>query len=199
MNRLQRASIVGVAALGVALWLTGCMTSAPTHHYTLTALAPPPPPGLETERTLGVGPLRLPLHLRQSALVRRTSAYRVTYGDFDLWADPVEDGVTEILMENLARLTGARRVVRHPWRPNEAPDRQLALEITAFELAADGQAELTARWEIRDAHGSLLESGETSRSESAGGQLDALAEALSRALLALSRDLAAALSRHSGR
>jgi uncharacterized lipoprotein YmbA len=139
--------------------------------------------------------VRLPLRLRQAALVRRSSAYRVAYSDLDTWADPVEELVTGVLVENLARLTGAGRVVCYPWRAGEIPERQLSLEITAFELAADGQAELAARWEIRDAGGALLEAGKTTRREPADGQIGALAEALSRALLALSRELAAAVAR----
>ena len=169
MNRIPRAAGVGLAVCAAVLLLAGCMTSAPTRHYTLLALAPASTPGATTARTVGVGPLRLPQHLRQAALVRRVNEYRVTYGDFDLWADPVEDRVLEVLVENLARLTGARRVLPYPWRVGEAPDRQLSLEVTAFELAADGQAELVARWELRDAHGALLESGVTSRREPAQG------------------------------
>ena len=195
MDRFRSAGGVGVAALAAALLLAGCMKSAPTRHYTLLALAPAPTPGRATEHTLGIGPLRLPQHLRQAALVRRVSAYRVTYGDFDIWADPLEDRLVEVLMENLGRLTGARRVLRYPWRVGEAPDRQISLEITAFELAQDGRAELAARWEIRDAHGTLLEAGETSQREPANGEIGALAEALSRAVLGLSQDLSAAVAR----
>ncbi len=195
MKRIPRAAGVGLAAWAAAVLLVGCMKSAPTRHYTLLPLAPAGAPGAPTAPTLGVGPLRLPQHLRQAALVRRVSDYRVTYGDFDLWADPVEDRVLEVVVENLARLTGAGRVLPYPWRVGEAPDRQFALEITAFELATDGQAELVARWQLRDAHGALLESGVTSHREPAAGDIGALAEALSRALLVLSRELAAALAR----
>ncbi len=195
MNLYPRRAGRRLVGCAVALLLAGCMKSAPTRHYTLLALAPPRAAGPTSDCSLGVGPLRLPQHLRQAALVRRTGPYRVTYGDFDIWADPVEDQVVEVLIENLARLSGAPRVLRHPWRVGEAPDRQFSLEITAFELAAAGQAELAARWELRDAHGVRLDSGAGVWREPAAGQIETLAEALSRALLSLSQDLAAAAAR----
>lgn len=195
MNPVRRAGGLAMTTLGAAILLAGCLTSAPTRHYTLQPLAPTGTPTGTLTRTLGVGPLRLPQHLRQAALVRRVSDYRVTYGDFDLWADPLEDRLAEVLVENLARLTGARRVLRFPWRVDEVPDRQISLEITSCEMTPEGDAELSVHWDLRDGRGVLLESGDTSRREPARGEMEALAEALSRALLALSRDLAAAAAR----
>lgn len=195
MKSFWRASGAVVAALAAALLAAGCASATATRHNTLVPLAQTAPPGVISERSLGVGPVRLPPYLRPASLVRRTSAYRVAYSDVDVWADPLEESVTEVVAENLARLTGAHRVGRHPWRPSDAPERQLVLDIRAFELAQDGQAELAVRWELRDAHGALLEAGEAAQRQPANGQTRDLAEALSRALLALSRDLAAVVTR----
>ena len=195
MHSLRWLDGTMLAGLLAALLAAGCASATATRHNTLVPLAPAAPPGMTSERSLGVGPVRLPPYLRQAALVRRSSAYRVAYSDVDVWADPLEESVTDVVAENLARLTGARRVVRHPWRPSDAPERQIALDIRAFELALDGQAELAVRWELRDAHGALLEAGEATRREPANGRTGDLAEALSRALLALSHDLAAVVMR----
>jgi uncharacterized protein len=193
MNGLWQA--VGVVVAATALLLGGCARSAPTRQYTLLPLAEASAPQASSTLTLGIGPVRLPQHLRQPALVRRHSAYSLTYGDFNVWADPLEELVVEVLAENLTRLHAARRVERYPWRAGETPDRQVSLEITAFELAADGQADLAARWELRDARGALLEAGQTLQREPAGGLIANLPEALSRALLAFSRELALDLQR----
>jgi uncharacterized lipoprotein YmbA len=195
MDRHSPDRLAVAAALCALCLLSGCARSGQTRYYTLVALAPAASAAPTAERVLGVGPVRVSRHLREGAMVRRTDAYQLRHCDFDLWAEPVEDGVPRVLAANLGQLTGTRRVARYPWRSAETPERQVAIDLEAFELAADGQAELRARWELRDAAGTLLDSGTTTVREPADGRVDALAAALSRALLGLSRDLAAALSR----
>lgn len=192
MNR-TRWSCLGLAAAALVGLAAGCRHSSPrTRYYTLAVLAPPASAGTRAAPSLGVGPIRLARHLRQAALVRRTSTYELRYCEGHLWAEPTEDAIGRVLAANLALLTGSSRVTRHPWRPSESPERRIALDIDAFELAPDGAAELRGRWEVRDASGALLAAGPIDLRGPADGQIGNLAAALSQALLELSRALAEA-------
>ncbi len=181
-----------LAAFGAVVMASGCVRSGVTRYYTLAALAPSGP-AVPTAPALGVGPLRLPQYLRQDAMVVRAEPHRLEYRDADLWAEPPEDAVAAVLRENLARLTGTPAVLRYPWRLENAPPRQVSVDITAFELSGGSEALLAVRWELRDAAGSLLHAGSTAYREPAEHGIDSLAEALSRALLRLSQDIAAAI------
>ena len=152
------------------------------------------PPAASVPAALGLSPLRLPLHLRQTAMVQRADAHRLVYHDNDLWADSPEEAIGEVLRENLVRLGAASAVWRHPWRAGSAPPRRLAIEITAFELCCPQDAILEARWELRDDRDAVLHRAGAAYREPAADGLGTLAEAQSRALLRLSQDIAAALS-----
>jgi uncharacterized lipoprotein YmbA len=185
---------LAVATALLPMILAGCARSGQTRYYTLAALAPATAAPVAAGPSLGLGPVRASRHLRQAAMVQRTTVFQLRLRDFDLWGEPVEEGIGNAVAANLGQLTGAQRIVRYPWRPTEVPDRHVSLQIEAFELAADGQAELRARWEVRDASGTLVAAGTTTVLEPANGRIDELAAALSRALLTLSRELAAAVS-----
>jgi uncharacterized lipoprotein YmbA len=194
MTRFCLYALPAVLA-AILLGSAGCARSAATRYYTLEPLAEvaPASPGGVAE-VLGVGRVQVPEYLQQRSLVVRQAPFQLHYCDFDLWALPTADAVAQVLRDNLARLTGAARVVCQPWRADDAPRRQVNLEITALEMDEAGRGVVEARWEIRDARGGLLDSGQGAYREPAGA-IPALPAALSRDLLALSRDLAAALSR----
>jgi len=185
---------IGTATVCLLCLLAGCLRAPGARYYTLAALAPAPT-GATTEATLGVGPVRVSRHLRQPAMIRRTSAFEVRHCEFDLWADPLEEDIPTVIADNLARLTGAGRVLRSPWPAAETPKRQISLAVEACELNPDGQAELRVRWEVRDPAGTLLDGATATLREPAEGDIGQLAAAVSRALLTLSRDLAAAVGR----
>ena len=192
--RLPNALMAWLAALGLAAAASGCVRSGVTRYYTLAALAPAGPAAGTTAGALGVGPVRLPQHLRQNAMVVRVEPHRLEYRDADLWAEAPEDAVLAAIRENLARLSGLRPVLRYPWRGGDAPRCQVAVEVTAFELAGTREAVLTARWEIRDANGVLVRTADATYREPAEHGVASLAEAQSRALLRLCQDIAAALA-----
>lgn len=193
----RRLVMALLAAAGSLVLTTGCLRRAELRTYALRPLAaeaPGPGAAAAPATALGLSPLRLPLHLRQTAMVRRVDLHRLVYHDNDLWADSPEEAIAEVLRENLVRLGAASAVWRHPWRAGSAPSRRLAIEITAFELCSPREAILETRWELRDDRDAVLHSAAAAYREPATGGVVALAEAQSRALLRLSQDIAAALS-----
>lgn len=192
MNHPPHLGAKTACAAGLLCLMAACVGTPGARYYTLAVLAPPPA-GARTDLTLGVGAVRVARHLRQPAMIRRTSAYELRHCEFDLWAEPLEDSIASVTAENLARLTAARRVLLSPWSAADAPERQLTLTVEACELNPKGQAELRLRWELRDAAGTLIEAASTNLCEPAGDDIANLAPALSRALLTFARNLTPAL------
>lgn len=101
-------------------------------------------------------PLPLPAHLDRDslfmpqgasgALVRPLAGAR--------WVEPLRDAVPRLLREDLLRRMGGQPLWAAPLPPGLAPTRQLRVEITTFEIGADGRTLATqARWSIADARG----------------------------------------------
>ena len=146
---------------------------------------------------LGIGPVAFPRYLERPEVVTRVSATEVHPAVFDLWAASLRAQFEQVLGENLLRLGAADRLMRFPWFPGTVPDLAVAVDVLRFENDAERPATVDARWRIRDLHaGKLLRAGESSLSEPANGSGTAAAvDALSRALGAMSREIAAALAR----
>ncbi len=103
-----------------------------------------------------MAPLPLPGHLdRDSLFVPQGAggaAVRMLAGA--RWVEPLREAVPRLLREDLTRQLGARPLWTAPLPPGLVPARQLRVEITAFEIAADGKALVTrARWSLADARG----------------------------------------------
>jgi uncharacterized lipoprotein YmbA len=116
--------------------------------------APAAPPAREVWQLML--PLPLPAHLERDnlfvpqgasgALVRPLAGAR--------WIEPLRDAVPRLLREDLLRRLGGQPLWTAPLPAGLAPTRQLRVEITTFEIGADGRTLATqARWSIADARG----------------------------------------------
>lgn len=100
-------------------------------------------------------PVPMPAHLDRDGLYLPQGAAGALVRPLDgaRWIEPLRDAVPRLLREDLARRSGAP-VWTAPLPPGLAPTRQLRVEITAFEIAADGQALVTqARWSLAETRG----------------------------------------------
>lgn len=173
-GRMGFGAGLGAGALALAQ-LAGCAASAvpPTVWLRLASDAPPAPgsgapAAAGSAATSGapvapagevwqlMQPLPLPAHLDRDslfvpqgaggALVRPLAGAR--------WVEPLRDAVPRLLREDLLRRMGGRPLWTAPLPPGLAPTRQLRVEITTFEIGADGRTLATqARWSIADARG----------------------------------------------
>jgi uncharacterized lipoprotein YmbA len=101
-----------------------------------------------------------------------------------------------VLAENLALLLGTEDVLLLPQRRDFALDRQVEVDVTRFDVDAAGNAVLDARWWVYGRNGEkLLRSGRSTVSEPATvGDYTSAAAALSRALGAMSDEIAQAIT-----
>jgi uncharacterized protein len=197
------ARTLGIALALAALAGGACRlprASAPPRYWVLTTVDGDVPEG-PVERTIGVGPIELPAYLDRAGVVTRAGS-RVEVAPFDLWGQPLADNVTQVLGRNLERLAPGTAVEIFPWNvPSRALDRRVVVRIARFEADADGNVHLEASWDVRSGAGTeLLASGRSSiREPLAGGAgVEQITGAMSRALGALSRNIAAQLIARRG-
>ena len=160
---------------------------------TLTNIGPPPA-AVQHELAIGVGPVTLPPYLDRRQIVTRASRAKLTLAEFDQWAAPLQDTVAHVLAENLALLIPTERVWLAPWPRTAAVDYQVLVEVTRFDGTTGGEVVLAARWSLVTAEEKELLMRQARFSAPACEQdYEVTATAMSQALGALSRDIAAAI------
>lgn len=189
MPRRSALLLVAVAA--------GCLGPKPdpTRFFVLSPVASPSgqaPAGATP--TLGVGPVRLPDYLDQTAIVTRVTDQEVDFVSSARWAERPSTMVTRVVAGNLSTRTGGREVVLHPWPVDRQPAVTAAIEFTRLEVTRAGTAVLRAQWRVQE--GERVRTGFTAIDEAAADTtMDARVAALNRALGRLSDEVAAAIGR----
>jgi uncharacterized lipoprotein YmbA len=185
----------------IALIMIACAPAAlPTRFYVLTAVPPAGGAPLTTrDVTVGVGPVVLPGYLDRPQIVTRTGGDEIDLAQFDQWGEPLRSAVPRVLAEDLAARVPTERIILFPWRGTRTVQYQVAVEVLRFEGKPGGEVMLRARWRLLDASGRELALRATAVTEATGGPgYRPLVAALSRALAALSSEIAAAITEASG-
>jgi uncharacterized lipoprotein YmbA len=197
MQKTRRSLLLGMVVLCACL--AGCARTQATRYYTLSPVAPG-----SSERagpsslSLGVGPVILPEYLDRPQMMTVAGANEVAFAEFHRWADPLDEMLARVLKEDLAALLATENVAPYPWPAEFEPD--VVVEVEVLELAGqpDGGVTLEARWLVRAAGGR----GRVRRTQiempAEAGDYAALAAAASRAVAALSREIADAIEASSG-
>jgi len=145
---------------------------------------------------LGVGPVALPERLNRPQIVTRVGENEVLLSEFSQWAEPLEDNFAAVLTENLSRLIPTDRVVVYPWPKRTEIDLKVEVEVIRFAGQPGGNVALAARWRLARGNGAeALPLRLSSYEEPVGAKnAEALVAAMSRALGALSGDIASAIA-----
>jgi hypothetical protein len=191
-----------MAVVATCLLLASCANTSPTRFYTLSSLSATPgeTPGMASrDLTVAVGPVTLPEYLNRPQLVTRDGSNQVRLADFDSWIEPVQGLFARTLVENLSVLLGTDDVLLMPQRRPVRPDYQVEVEVTRFDVDTSGNAVLDARWWVLDERGeAVLRNGRSTIVQPATiGDQAAAAQALSGALIGMSREIAGAIADHA--
>lgn len=184
-------------ALGALALVAGCLSLGPrpdrTRYYVLETAASAPDPARPAIRAVGIGPVRLPAYLDRPELVTRAGPARLEVASVDRWAAPLDVLFTAALAEDLRAALPAHEVLAEPWPVGASPEWSVSVDVLRFEGEPDGTAVLEARWIVRRS-GALAGQGVTiARERGAAPEVAATVAALSRAIGALARDVAAAV------
>jgi uncharacterized lipoprotein YmbA len=146
--RTRLYAVLGLA--GAVLALAGCISLKRTpeaRFFVLQSLAQPTAAQGRQEPIgiVGVEAVRLPGHLDRPQLITWTAPNELTVDEFLRWAEPLEDGITRTLVENLAALLPDYQVVRRPWPGGTHARCRVAVSLRHFGLQRDGTVQLDGR------------------------------------------------------
>lgn len=192
---IMRRSRAGLTTLCLAVaLLAGCSRSPRVTYYTLNTVAPGEK-AAPAALSVAIGPITLPGLVDQPLLVVRTGPNQVDIQELRRWAEPLKGEVPRIIAADLALLLPESRISAYPQSTGMDADYRVQIDIQRFELSATEGATLDVLWSVRHTKGdSTPKSGRSVATEPAGAAgFDALVAAQSRALAAVSRDLAQAL------
>ena len=193
-----RTALVFVAMLAIMGVAAGCGESKPSKFYSLSAIAQnqpgATPSSSASEAAIGVGPVELPKYLDRPTIVSFATPNRVDISEYERWAEPLSDNFTRTVAENLSVLLATGRIDTYPFMPGVARsfDRQVLIDVSQFRRVPDNKIELRAVWRaVEPERRRNLASNSFATFEPIEDQsVDAVVAAMSRAVAALSRDIA---------
>jgi len=191
-TRIMRA---GLLVLALAAGMTaGCARSAPTRFYTLCPAATGDLEPAGAGPVVVVAPVRVAAYLDHSQIVSRLDGGAVHLAELDRWAEPLDDGIRRVLVENLSRLLPSERVSENRSGGARVPHWRVSVSVSRLERVQD-QVILTARWFVmRDAQdGSIAERLSTVTVDVGDREVASMVSAQSRALAELSKEIADAI------
>lgn len=192
-NRLQ------APALALSLLACGCAQGPPPNLYLLHAQADQRLAGVERGVTVGVGPVELPPYLDRPQIVTRDTDYRLQLSEAHQWAEPLKANVSRVVAVNLSNLLSSNRIYLVPRRQRTQLDFEVSIDVARFDGQLAKEVALDARWNLHDGDSGRLLLSKVSiiREVPHGGGYAALVAAKSRALRALSAEIAEAIRRRS--
>jgi uncharacterized lipoprotein YmbA len=147
-----------------------------------------------------VGPITLPKYLERPQIVTRAGRNQLTLGEFDRWAEPLQDNVTRVLAENLARLIPTDHLLLQAWPRSSTLDYQVTVEVLQFDGWLGSESTLLARWSILDqAERELFNRMVHLHAPTGGRDYEAMVVAMNQMIETLSRDIATAVQRLASR
>ncbi|HEU5194058.1 MAG TPA: PqiC family protein [Methylomirabilota bacterium] len=156
--RATTLRVTTVGLLAAAVGLAACASvKDPTKYYILgaapaAAQAPARPAAADTGPTVGVGPVLIAGYLDRTAIVTRNADGQLDVSMYQRWAEPLELGVAQTLVSELAARLGTERVIVYPWRGRfeRVIDYQVGVVVIRFDGTLGRDVTLDARWRIVD-------------------------------------------------
>ena len=197
---LRRLAAVSLVASLLGL---GACAGTPSRFYllnTLSASETVPATAAAQGPVIGVGPITLPKYLDRPQIVTRVGRNQLALGEFDRWAEPLQDNVLRVLAENLVRLIPTDQILLHPWPRSVTLDYQVSIEVLQLDGWLGGESTLLARWSILDgAERELFNRMVYLHAPTGGQDYDAMVVAMNQMLETLSRDIATGIQRLASR
>ena len=192
--------ITSHALVVACLALAGCAgTPSPkTSFYSLSVEAPPSlserATGAAAATRVSVTRVGIPGIVDRPQIVLRTATNSVEIFDFHRWAEPLQEAIPRVVAGNLARQLGPGYAVSANILPGLPPDVRVAVDVQKFEAAMDTGVAVEALWSVRPGAGEARVGRTLVEEPAAEAGHAGIAAAYSRALVAVARDIAAAVS-----
>ena len=195
MRTQKSLAPVMVLLLALVVCFSACGGKSATSQFYV--LSPLPQPGLSAGEgmTIGVFPVSMPDYLDRPQIVTRVSDNEIKLDEFSRWAEPLKDSFTRALVQNLSTLLDTAKVVRTTRSAGVPMALQVGVEVVQFDGTLGGEVVLIVQWGVFEADGKKLLMGKRSsfKEPTGAATYEALVAAESRAVAALSREIAEAI------
>jgi uncharacterized protein len=188
---MMRSILFLIAALAVGT-LGGC-SSPRSGFYTLSSDTTLERSGPVVPISIVVGPVTVPELVDRPQMVTRVSDNEVAVNEFARWGEPLKSNIPRAIAGNLVQLLGTGNVSVFP-QGEEAGVYRVSVAILRFDSVPGDSVTIDALWTVRPPKQAALVTGHSVAHEPVTGPgYIAIAAAHSRALAAVSRDVAAAI------
>jgi uncharacterized lipoprotein YmbA len=131
-------------------------------------------------------------YLDRPQIVQRIGSNELKLAETHRWAEPLRNNFTQVLAENLSLMIPTRQTTLFPWTRSTRIDYQVQVIVNRFDADTNGNAVLSASWKVlrKDPDEVLAMEKSTYTEAASGTDYDAIVTAQSRALAALSLEIA---------
>jgi uncharacterized lipoprotein YmbA len=139
----------------------------------------------------------MPDYLDKPQIATRLGPNEIRFDEFNRWAEPLKDNFSRVLVENLSVLLGPDRVLVSTNAGALLSDYQVWVEVIQFDAGPGGDFSLSAQWSLYRPEGKkvLLRKRFHVQEQADGSDYVAMTAAGSRAVAALSREIAEAVEK----
>ena len=140
-----------------------------------------------------VGPVTVPASVDRAQFVLNKGPNELTLDEYHRWSSPLEQGIADALVGDLAALLGSPNVTTTAGGIGDASPYRVGVQVQRFESTLDASATFEAVWTVRRPSDDRLATGRTVVQQPAPGGYAGLAVAYSQAVGKLASDVAAAV------
>jgi hypothetical protein len=146
---LPRRGAVAIAVV-FSLVMAACSKSPESRFYLLhpPAGAGKPAEAMSNAPVIFVDPVTLSPYVDRSQLVTRVDGTRVTFAEFDVWAESVSGLITRKLVDEIATHFNPDTTMATPRRRYLEPGYRVLVEVIRFDTDSAGVVTLDARWTL---------------------------------------------------
>jgi len=185
--------------LGIFMFIGGCAGTPSSKFYTLSPITdqanqldnlPPKPP-----LSIAISPIKFPDFLDRSQIVTRPSPNTLKISEFHRWGGSLSNNFVQVFGENLSLLLGTDRIFYPRQIETFAIDYRVNLNVKAFEGELGKTVVLDVDWIVIDQRrkDAAIMQNTIIRELTEGPDYESFVSAQSRALAALSRQIASAI------
>ncbi len=185
-----------LAILVGAMIFTACGRTPPAKFYSLQPVELSSPVGsMPPNVALAVGPVAIPADMDRTEIVTRDAGNQVSISQYHRWAGPLQPSIASVMAQNIGSLLNTERVTPFTRENIFQPTHRVVVNINRYDSQPSKKFLLNVTWSIKELKGSklLLVRNSTILETLASSTYEDLVAAQSKALAALSREIAAAL------
>ncbi len=202
MKIALRLFLVAGFAVAYMSMIWGCSTkSSLSRFYILDSKAKAPLAERPFEKSVVVGPVRVPTHLERPNIVTRTGQNQLHFSEYHRWAGSLEENIGLVVAKDLAKLLDTDSVAYYLQHKRGRPwDYRVEIEIIQMDGRLGEKVSLEARWTIYGRKDKKTAEYHISRFEEDvhGQDYNSLIEAWNKTFSKLSGEIARALLKLHG-